>query len=178
MNTFDRFAIVQAYYLFYAMFLYVPHPRFKWQTYRSLPNFSPSLTIRRATHDRTNRPRNKYYPLTYATALPKNDDYQSTRDAYARVVRLARRQLRQARSTATLQERTTMTITIAGAKQAPTWVTMQDMIRQALNSEKGVLTRIARTDRNCSYRDAGEYHLEFVPLPTGDMVSIVLVVKG
>lgn len=104
MNTFDRFAIVQAYYLFYAMFLYVPNARFKWQTWRSLPNFSPSLTLRRATHERTNRPRTSLYPLTYATALPKNDDYQSTRDAYARVVRLARRQLRAAGFTSTLQE--------------------------------------------------------------------------
>lgn len=100
---FDRFAVVQAYYLFYAMFLYVPNARFRWQTWRSLPNFSPPLTIRRATFERTNRTRRIVYPLTYATSLPKNDDYQSTRDAYARVLKLARRQLRAAGTHSTLQ---------------------------------------------------------------------------
>ena len=70
-----------------------------------------------------------------------------------------------------------MTITIEGASITPKWDTLQSAIREMLDNEEGRIVRIARRDKGCAYRDAGEYDLDFCPYPTGDMVTIVLVVR-
>lgn len=68
-----------------------------------------------------------------------------------------------------------MRIEISGVEYAPTWVSLQSVIRESLNL-MGKLTRIARNDNNCSYRDKGEYSLVFTP-DSGDNISIQLVIK-
>src|SRR5262245_52920093 len=88
---FDRFAIVSAYYLFAARFGYALGParaRRALLHSRALAAFRPGLTLSQAvsadTHSR----------YCYGQALPKYDDYRETRDAYARLLRRARKALR------------------------------------------------------------------------------------
>jgi len=82
---FDRFAIVHAYYLFYSMFGFAY--RNGGRDYTVTAGYRPGLTINRAVTDGTVRSR-PY--LTYGLLIPKNDDYQATRDAYARLIRKTR----------------------------------------------------------------------------------------
>ena len=86
---FDRFAIVGAYYLYAAMFYSLGSHRRNYS--RALNSFSPGLTLTRALVAATRAPRSAN---VYGQALPKNDDYQATRDAYARLLVRARRALR------------------------------------------------------------------------------------
>jgi hypothetical protein len=86
---FDRFAIVGAYYLFSARFGYALGParaRRALLHSRALAGFRPSLTLNNAVVGGTR--------YVCQTDLPKNDDYQETRDAYARLLRRARKALR------------------------------------------------------------------------------------
>lgn len=67
-----------------------------------------------------------------------------------------------------------VTITITGAKQAPSWEATQELVRQVLKSE-GRLTRIARRDGGVCYADRAVYFLTFTP-EVGDSTDIILVV--
>lgn len=71
-----------------------------------------------------------------------------------------------------------MKITIEGSSVAPSWVTTQEYIRQALNLNKGSkLVRIARVDGGHNYHAHGEYNLDMLPMPSGDMVQVLLIVR-
>jgi hypothetical protein len=67
-----------------------------------------------------------------------------------------------------------ITLTLAGLSLMPTWVTIQSLVRESLNTE-GRLTRIVRPDGGCNYRATGVYHATFTP-STGDnrLIRIVL----
>lgn len=56
-----------------------------------------------------------------------------------------------------------MEITIKGAKNAPSWETLQSMLIQATGAEPGSkLTRINRVDRGVDYGAPGVYELTFL----------------
>lgn len=84
---FNRFDIIGAYYLYTARFGYSGLPARVLRS-RALASFRPGLTLSRAAA------RGSRYACQ--TALPKNDDYQPTRDALAGLLRRARRALRAA----------------------------------------------------------------------------------
>lgn len=65
-----------------------------------------------------------------------------------------------------------MQIMITGIKVAPSWNTLQNVIRQALHME-GRLTRIARPDGQSAYRALGDYALTFTP-HDGDAIDITV----
>ena len=54
-----------------------------------------------------------------------------------------------------------MTITITGAKHAPSWETLQHLLNQTTGQEYGRLVRIARPDGQCDYSAPGKYELSF-----------------
>lgn len=90
----NRFDIVGAYYLYFAKFgqtvPIIAAGHLKWINLahsRALSSFHPSLTLSRATCDASRS-------YVYGQRLPKNDDYQGTRDTYARLLRRARAGLR------------------------------------------------------------------------------------
>lgn len=70
-----------------------------------------------------------------------------------------------------------MRITIDGASRTPTWEHLQACVRDMLDNEEGVFVRIARPYGGCNYRATGTYAIEFLPLPSGDIISIVLEVE-
>lgn len=64
-----------------------------------------------------------------------------------------------------------MRIQITGATIAPTWNTIQRLIRETLNTDTGRLTRIARPDGQCNYRECASYACTFTP-ETGDAIAV------
>ena len=54
-----------------------------------------------------------------------------------------------------------MQITITHARYAPTWDSLQTIIRETTNTPEGKLTRISRNDNGCNYTAPGEYTLDY-----------------
>lgn len=54
-----------------------------------------------------------------------------------------------------------MEITISHARYAPTWTTLERLLREVTNQHDGCLTRVARKDNRCDYRAPGVYNLGF-----------------
>ncbi len=52
-----------------------------------------------------------------------------------------------------------ITITITGCELTPSWETLQQALREAINSDTALLTRIRRVDGGVDYRACGEYDL-------------------
>lgn len=69
-----------------------------------------------------------------------------------------------------------MKITIEGAKQLPTWETLQHAVREIRGDELGKFVRISRKDRSCDYRAHGEYSVDY-RTDAEDIVTIELSVK-
>lgn len=62
-----------------------------------------------------------------------------------------------------------MHIRIEGAKVAPSWETLQHVVRQCLKDDQGVFTRISRKDNGCNYNACGVYDLTYRhPFKDGD----------
>lgn len=64
-----------------------------------------------------------------------------------------------------------MVISIDGIRQAPTWSTLQVLLKEAFNDDDGWLTRIERRDNGVSYRDLGTYALTWTP-SHGDAIAV------
>lgn len=67
-----------------------------------------------------------------------------------------------------------VTISITGVKQAPDWVTLEQLLRQSLGEENGILSRIARRDGGVDYQAPGTYDLRFTTHVDGVEVTLVV----
>lgn len=73
-----------------------------------------------------------------------------------------------------------MKITFEGCRYTPSWTTLQSAIRETMGMDDetlhGRLTRIARRDRHCGYRDPGVYDVNFLT-DDGEDIEVELIVK-
>jgi hypothetical protein len=59
---------------------------------------------------------------------------------------------------------------------APSWDTLQTIVRQTLQDDSGRFTRISRQDQSCNYRARGCYDVTYTP-ESGDDVRILFSVE-
>ena len=55
-----------------------------------------------------------------------------------------------------------MEIVITNCRYAPSWDSLQTVIRDAVNDPEGTIVRITREDNGCGYREPGKYNLSFL----------------
>lgn len=56
-----------------------------------------------------------------------------------------------------------MKIVIENCRYAPTWASLEKVLKEALGDPDGHITRIARVDNGCDYRATGVYKLSWDP---------------
>lgn len=67
-----------------------------------------------------------------------------------------------------------MTIIIRGVSTTPKWETIQRLVEEIIGD--GLLTRISRVDNGYNYRAPGAYVVDFMSLPTGDIVPVNILI--
>ena len=54
-----------------------------------------------------------------------------------------------------------MEVTITHCRYAPSWVSLQRVLRETTNDPGGIIKKVTREDNKCNYRAPGVYNLDF-----------------